>query len=134
MNTSLFWLTLTALATAFMWVPYILNAMMVRGVMGAMGNPGPDDKPLASWAARAKAAHTNAAENIGVFAALVLAARWVAPDAAVVASAAMIYFYTRIAHYFIYMFGIPVARTFSFVIGFACQIVIGLQILNHISG
>jgi uncharacterized MAPEG superfamily protein len=54
-------------------VPYILDRVMVRGVMGAMANPSPSDKPQAAWAQRMMAAHTNAVENLVIFAPLVLA-------------------------------------------------------------
>jgi uncharacterized MAPEG superfamily protein len=46
---------------------------MVRGLIDAVGYPD-DPKPLAAWAARMKAAHYNAAENLAIFAALVLVA------------------------------------------------------------
>ena len=64
------YLTWTAVFTALMWMPYILNAIIVRGLINAVGyseNP----KPLASWAARMKQAHSNAIENLVVFGLLV---------------------------------------------------------------
>ena len=45
MPREMFWLMLTIVMTGLMWVPYILDRCAVRGLMGAMGNPGPDDKP-----------------------------------------------------------------------------------------
>jgi hypothetical protein len=30
--------------TGLMWLPYILDRIMVRGLMGAMANPSPSDK------------------------------------------------------------------------------------------
>jgi hypothetical protein len=36
MTAELYWLTLTALLTALMWVPYILNRIAVQGLMAAM--------------------------------------------------------------------------------------------------
>ena len=45
MPKELFWLTLTAALTGRLWVPYILDRIAVRGLMGALANPSPADKP-----------------------------------------------------------------------------------------
>src|SRR6516225_2818768 len=68
------WLAIIATATALMWVPYILESFVSRGILATMGNPSPGDPPAADWAGRAKRAHMNALENLAVFAALVLVA------------------------------------------------------------
>ena len=86
MTVELTMLTWVAALSAIMWVPYILNAIMVRGLIAAVGYPK-DPKPLAPWAERMKAAHYNAVENIVVFATLILVAHavgvmvesWLAP-------------------------------------------------------
>ena len=75
MSHELFWLVMTTAMTGLMWVPYILDRMMVRGVMGTLANPSPTDKPQSPWAQRLKAAHINAVENLIIFAPLVLAAQ-----------------------------------------------------------
>jgi len=56
MSHELFWLVMTTAMTGLMWVPYILDRMMVRGMVGAMANPGPADKPQSPWAQRLMAA------------------------------------------------------------------------------
>jgi uncharacterized MAPEG superfamily protein len=68
--TSLTWI---AALMAIMWVPYVLNTVMVRGLVDAVGYPE-DPKPLAPWAQRLKAAHYNSVENLVLFATLVLVA------------------------------------------------------------
>ena len=50
MSRELMWLTLTVILTGVMWIPYILDRIMVRGLMGAMANPSRDDKPQTPWA------------------------------------------------------------------------------------
>ena len=75
MSHELFWLVMTTAMTGLMWVPYILDRMMVRGMMGALANPSPADKPQSPWAQRLMAAHVNAVENLIIFAPLVLAAQ-----------------------------------------------------------
>jgi len=72
MTRELFWLTLTVILTGVMWIPYIIDRIMVRGLMGAMANPSRTDKPHSPWASRMLFAHENAAENLAIFAPLVL--------------------------------------------------------------
>ena len=43
MPKELYWLTLTALMTGLLWVPYILDRIMVRGTTGALANPSVND-------------------------------------------------------------------------------------------
>ena len=71
MSNELFWLVMTIAMTGVIWLPYILDRSMVRGLMGAMANPSPSDKAQSPWARRMMAAHTNAVENLVVFAPLV---------------------------------------------------------------
>ena len=68
MSKELLWLTLTVILTGLMWVPYILDRIMMRGMMGAMANPSRNDKPQSAWAQRLYFAHTNAVENLIIFA------------------------------------------------------------------
>jgi uncharacterized MAPEG superfamily protein len=75
MSAELFWLVLTVAMTGLIWVPYILDRIMVRGLMGAMANPSPSDKAQPPWARQMMAAHVNAVENLVIFAPLVLTAR-----------------------------------------------------------
>jgi fatty acid desaturase len=59
------------------------------------------------------AAHTNAVENLIVFAPLVLAARALSIATAVTAFACALYFWSRLAHVVVFTLGIPVLRTLS---------------------
>ena len=129
MTEELYWLTLTILMTALFWLPYVLNRMMVRGLMGAMANPSSDDKPEAAWAIRAHAAHNNAVENLVLFAPLVLATQILGVGTPLTATMCMVYFLARLAHYVIYLMGIPVARTLAFAIAFIAEIVLALNLL-----
>jgi len=130
MTTELHYLALTALVTSLMWVPYILNSMVVRGVMPTLDNPRTDAPPLSPWAERAKRAHANAIQNLAVFASLVLLAGVLQIDSTLVGTAAAVYFWARVAHYVVYTAGIPVARTLSFLVGFGCQVAIASQLLG----
>lgn len=128
MTTELTYLALVATFTAIMWIPYILNLIMVRGLLDAVGYPA-DPKPLAPWASRMKAAHANAIESLVVFAALVLVVQAAGLNNATTALACSLYFWARLVHFLVYTFAVPWARTLSFVVGFICQAMLAVQIL-----
>lgn len=130
MPRELFWLTLTVAMTGLIWIPYILDRMMVRGLMGTLANPSPDDKPQSPWAQRMMAAHVNAIENLVVFAALVLIAQDTNVSNGATVFAAGLYFWSRLAHVVVYTAGIPVARTLAFAGGFVAQAIFVLAIFR----
>jgi uncharacterized MAPEG superfamily protein len=129
MTTELMYLALVTALTSLLWVPYILNMILVRGIMDAVGYPE-NPAPLSPWAARMKAAHMNAVENLVVFAALVLVAHAAGVSNAATAMACQVYLWARIAHVVSYTARIPWVRTFAFVAGFGCQITLAWQILT----
>lgn len=128
MSAELTYLTWTAGLTAILWLPYILNMIMVRGLMDAVGYPE-DPTPLAPWAARLKAAHYNAVENLVVFAALVLVAHLAQATNETTAMAAMIFFWARLVHAVAYALAIPFVRTLAFAAGFVAIVMILVQLL-----
>jgi uncharacterized MAPEG superfamily protein len=128
MSAELHYLTWVTVFTALMWIPYILNMIMVRGLLDAVGYPE-NPEPMAPWAERMKAAHYNAVENLVVFAALVLIAHAVGIHNEATVVAAAVYFWARAIHLIAYTFRIPWVRTLAFVVGFACQITFAWQIL-----
>jgi uncharacterized MAPEG superfamily protein len=130
MSPELRYLALVSVLTAVLWVPYILNEIMVRGLMDAVAYPE-NPKPLARWAQRLKAAHYNAVENLVVFAALVLVANAAGIHDPAIATAAVIYFWARVVHAVVYALAIPWLRTLSFLVGFAMQIWIACVIFRH---
>lgn len=130
MTEELYWLILTTLMTSLFWVPYILNRIAVRGLMGGMANPSPTDKPQADWANRAQAAHSNAIENLVIFAALVLATHVLGVSTPLTATMCMVYFVARLGHFVVYTAGIPGARTLTFAVGFLAQLILALNLLG----
>jgi uncharacterized MAPEG superfamily protein len=123
---------LTVAMTGLFWVPYILDRIMVRGLMAAMANPSPKDTPQSAWAQRLMAAHINAVENLVVFARLVLTTRALGIATATTAFACALYFWARLAHVVIHTLGIPVLRTLSFAVGFVAQALLVLAIFKLI--
>ncbi len=122
---SLTWVTAL---TAIMWMPYILNMIAVRGLLDAVGYPE-DPKPLSGWAAKMKAAHSNAIENLVVFAALVLIADAANISNATTVLACQLYFWARLVHLLSYTFAVPFVRTIAFTVGFFCQAALILQLI-----
>jgi len=112
--------------TAIMWAPYILNAIMVRGLLDAVGYPE-NPKPLAPWAARMKSAHTNAVENLVVFATLVLVLDAAGISNQTTVLVCEVYFWARLVHFIVYTAGIAWVRTLSFVIGWICCIALLIE-------
>ena len=130
MTKELLWLTLTAILTGVLWVPYILDRIMVRGLMGAMANPSRRDKPQSEWAQRLYFAHTNAVDNLVVFAPLVLVLDALGHSSTSTVVACAVYFGARLAHAIVYALGIPVARTLAFAVGFGAQVVLALAVFG----
>ena len=128
MTSELMSLTWVTTLTAIMWMPYILNMIAVRGLVDAVGYPD-DPKPLSPWAAKMKAAHSNAVENLVVFAALVLIANAANVSNEMTVLACQIYFWARLVHLLSYTFAIPWIRTIAFAAGFFCQAALILQLI-----
>lgn len=127
MTNELMSLTWVITLSAVMWVPYVLNTIMVRGLKDAVGYPD-DPQPLAPWAERMKKAHYNAVENLAMFAALVLMLNALGISNATTVMAANIYFWARLVHYLVYSAGIPWLRTLSFAVSWVCVIALLWQL------
>jgi uncharacterized MAPEG superfamily protein len=128
MTVELTMLAWVAALTAIMWVPYILNAIMVRGLPDAVGYPS-EPKPLAAWAERMKAAHYNAVENMVLFATLVLVAHAAGISNETTALVCKVYFWARVVHFVSYTLGIPWVRTLSFFAGWIACIALLFELL-----
>jgi uncharacterized MAPEG superfamily protein len=130
LTPELFWLTLTVIMTGLLWLPYIFNRMLVRGVVGTMANPSRDAKPHAAWANRLMFAHDNAIENLVVFAPLILILNGIDYSTKWTVYASAVYFWARLAHIIVYTLGLPVFRTLAFTVGFLAQAVLALAIFK----
>ncbi len=128
MNTELTWLTYVTVLTGLLWLPYILDRILVRGLLQAVGYPA-DPKPQSAWAQRLMKAHSNAVENLAVFAPLVLVANAAGLHGGVIATACMVYFWARVVHALAYAFAIAWVRTLAFAAGVAAQMTIAIHLL-----
>lgn len=130
MKPELFWLTLTLTMTGLFWMPYVVNRILEIGLGNAMGNPVHKSTAKAAWAVRMKNAHSNAVENLVIFAPLVLIAETAGISNSATVSACQLYFFARLAHYLVYSFGVPFLRTIAFAAGFVAQMTMVIAILT----
>jgi uncharacterized MAPEG superfamily protein len=128
MTSELMSLTWVTALTALIWMPYVVNIILVRGLVDAVGYPQ-DPEPMSPWAAKMKAAHANAVENLVVFATLVLIANAASVSNETTVMACTVYFWARVLHLVFYTLAIPWIRTVTFVIGFGCQVALVLQLI-----
>ncbi len=132
MSRELMWLTLTVILTGLMWLPYTLDRVKVRGLMGSMANPSRKDKPQSAWAMRLYFAHTNAVENLVIFATLVLILDSQGHSTESTAIACAVYFWARLAHAIVYTMGVIVLRTLAFSVGFLAQVALVLAVFGKL--
>ncbi len=130
MTTDLYYLALTALLTALLWVPFIVLRVRAVGANTAADYKELPEPELPAHVRRANRAHQNAVENLPVFVALVLVAHITGEADGVTAIAAAVYFWIRLAHAILFYAGTPFARTAAFTIGWIAQLVIFYQIVT----
>ncbi len=75
-------------------------------------------------------AHTNAVENLAIFAPLVLLLHAQGIGTPFTANACAIYFFARAVHYVVFSLGVPLLRVPAFLVGFACQMAIALALFG----
>lgn len=134
MTGDLFWLTLTALLAASLWIPYIV------GVNTAPAGGGHDRADFSRpadpsrerpWVHRAHRAHLNLLEQLMPMAVLVLIAQTTGASGAATTWAVAAFFWLRVAHavgMITGWAGFP-ARPAIFTAGWACVMVVGAAVL-----
>jgi uncharacterized MAPEG superfamily protein len=130
MKIELLYLVYVTLLTGLLWVPYILNRLVVRGISETAGYSD-HPKPQSPWAQRLTKAHANAVENLVIFATLVLTANAAGVSNEAIALASIVYFWGRVVHAVSYTFSIPWVRTLGFLTGVGAQVTIAVQLLTH---
>ncbi len=130
-SSELYWLILTIAMTCLLWIPQIIHSVLKVGVTKAFLYPDEATKHYAEWAKRSKAAHKNAVENLIIFAPLIILVVFLGAENELTAITASVYFFARSVHYLMHTLAVPLMRTLMFLIGFACQIIIVLTILNQ---
>ncbi len=132
MSPELFWLAVTTTMTALLWLPYISNWILEKGLIASIWDPIEYDhnQAKAAWARRMLKAHENAAENLAVFAPLVLILHTLGISTPATVVACMVYFAARLTHVIVFTLAIPALRVISFLVGFGAQMVLAWAILG----
>jgi len=88
----------------------VQGLVSTKGIMTAVGNR--DNLPeLPGWAGRAVRANRNMAENLALFAAVVLVAALIGKSNSMTLLGAQLFFWARLAYVGVYIAGIPWLRT-----------------------
>lgn len=130
LSTELYWLTLTVLMTGLMWIPYIINRLLEQGIFPALWDPQGETATRVAWAERMSRAHSNAVENLIIFAPLVLTVQFTQMNNELTALACMLYFYARLAHYIVFTLSVPVMRIVTFAGGVCAQLILAFTLLG----
>jgi uncharacterized MAPEG superfamily protein len=132
MKTELFYLLLTALLTALLWIPVVIGYVISRGLLKPATYKVAPTSPLPDWVNRANRAHLNAVENFAPFAAVVLIAQVTGVSTAVTANCAVVYFYARLVHALVHIsgFGLLMARTVVFTVAWGAFMVYAVVLLQ----
>ncbi len=133
MTTELHWLVLTILLTAILWMPYIINRLFEGGILHGIWDPDGETASKVPWAQRLMSAHVNAVENLIVFAPLVIITHILGMNTALTASAAVLYFLSRLAHAILFTLRVPILRIVAFLAGFSAQMIFVFNLLGWVS-
>ncbi len=133
MTTELWYLLLSSILLAALWIPYIVGVVKFEGQLTPedyINVPENENSPV--WVKRANRAHINMVEQFGAFAGLVLVAHAAQVSTTATATAAAVFFWARIVHAIIMLSGFSKfsARTLSFVMAFLSLLVIAFEIVR----
>jgi uncharacterized MAPEG superfamily protein len=134
MTPELFWLLMTAVLAASLWIPYIVgvNSSTFEGQAESFARP-PDQRAMPAWVHRAHRAHLNLLEQFLPFAMIVLIAHQLKVSTAVTHWCVVIFFWLRAAHAVGMITGtarMPV-RPLLFTAGWVVTLVMAWQVLAH---
>ena len=128
MTTELSMLVWVTGLTGILWLPYVLAYVQLSGLMNVLKyEPLPD---LPDWVERAKIHHRNSVENLVIFAALIITAHLANDNSAATASAAITYFWSRVAHLIVHYLGIPYLRTIAWFVSWLAMACIFYQLVT----
>ncbi|MFM9942426.1 MAG: MAPEG family protein [Hyphomicrobiaceae bacterium] len=101
MTADLFWLLLTALLAASLWIPFIVGLNSTPYAGGAEHDffvIPPDHHKMVPWVHRAFRAHQNLLEQFMPYAVIVLVGHSLGVHTAITAWCTMLFFWLRVAH------------------------------------
>ena len=130
MTQELYWLVLSILVTSLLWVPYIINRLLEHGILVGLWDPEGITDTNVGWAKRLMAAHVNAVENLVIFAPLVILIHMLELNSSWTETAALLFFFARLAHVVLFTLKVPVLRIIAFCAGFAAQMMLVFTLLS----
>jgi uncharacterized MAPEG superfamily protein len=122
-------LLLWSLVLTFAQVGVAVLAAQVQLGLGALAGNRGDLPPLTGFAGRAQCAHRNTLESLPIFIALVLIAQIAGKTNGATLLGAELFFWGRLAHWLIYLAGIPWLRTLGWVVSVIGMILIFVQLV-----
>jgi uncharacterized MAPEG superfamily protein len=134
MTSELYWLLLTSVLAASLWIPYVvgINSTVYEGQADSFNRP-PDHRKMEAWVHRSYRAHLNLLEQFVPFAAIVIVAHLLKVSTPVTVWCASLFFWLRVAHAIGMITGwarLPV-RPILFTAGWLVTIVMAWQVLAH---
>lgn len=133
MTTELWYLFLTSVLLAILWIPFIAGQATTVGPLKAEDYKNLRDvDQMQDWIRRANRAHINLVEQFGAFAGLIVVAHLTNVSTTATATAAAVFFWSRIAHAAVMIAGIGVImlRTLVFLVAWLCLAVIAWEIVT----
>ena len=133
MKAELQYLFLTAMLTGILWIPVVIGYVSARGTLRPVDYRTAPTSPLPDWVNRANRAHLNAVESLTPFAVVVIIAQILGISTSVTVTAAMVFFWARLAHAILHLSGIGIlmARTVAFTTGWLAFMTFAWELYRH---
>lgn len=122
-------LLLWTLALTFVEVIVAVLAAQTQVGLGMLAGNRDGLPPLTGFAGRTRRAHRNMLESLPLFIALVLIAQIAGKTSPATLLGAQLFFWGRLAHWLIYIIGIPWLRTIAWVVSVIGLIMIFAQLV-----
>jgi len=137
MTTELWYLFLSSVLLAVMWIPHVVGQVTSAGLL----TPDEykrlrDPAQFPDWVRRADRAHQNMVEQFGAFAGLVIVAQFAGVSTPVTALAAALFFWARVVHAIVFVAGVGflMIRTVIFTIAWLALMAIAWEIFVNAGG
>jgi uncharacterized MAPEG superfamily protein len=116
---------------ALTFIEVVVAALAASGQVGLPTLAGNRDgmRPLDGFAGRAQRAHRNMLESLPLFIALVLVAQLAGKADATTLLGAQLFFWGRVAHWLIYLAGIPWLRTAAWAVSVIGMVMIFIRLV-----
>jgi uncharacterized MAPEG superfamily protein len=116
---------------ALTFIQVVIAALAAQGQIGLPALAGNREglRQLDGFAGRAQRAHRNMLENLPLFIALVLIAQIAGKADATTLLGAQLFFWGRVAHWLIYLAGIPWLRTAAWAVSVAGMLMIFIRLV-----